>query len=77
VTEQQAWAVQVTVLATRDQLDAIVDRMGEAICTRPDHPGPCDTPWDITYTAVDDLDVTNREAWLPSVATLVERRHHG
>jgi len=74
VTEQRPWAVRVTILASDNELDAIVDRIGAAICSPPDHPGPCANPWSIVSIPVDDLDEPERSAWLPYVDELMEQR---
>ena len=63
-------------LAAAD-MDAIVDQIGAAICSPPDHSGPCANPWSITSAAVDDLDDDERSTWLPSVNELLEQRRAG
>jgi hypothetical protein len=75
VTEQQPWAVRVTLLASDTELESIVERIGAVICSPPDHPGPCTNPWSITSTPVDNLDVAERRTWQPSVDELIEQRH--
>jgi hypothetical protein len=74
VGEQRAWAVRVTLLAPDTERQAIVDRIGAAICSPPDHQGPCTNPWSIVSTPVDDLEDTERSVWLPSVDELLEQR---
>jgi hypothetical protein len=64
----------MTLLATETEVDAIVGRLGSAICSSPDHSGPCATPWLIEYTRVDDLDVNERSTWQASVDELLEQR---
>jgi hypothetical protein len=65
----------VTLLASDAELESIVDRIGSAICSPPDHPGPCANPWSIISTPVDDLEDDERSKWLPSVDELLEQRH--
>jgi hypothetical protein len=74
VTEQQPWAIRVTLLASDAELESIVDRIGRAICSPPDHPGPCAHPWSIISTPVDDLEDAERRTWLASVDALREQR---
>jgi len=62
----------VTILVADDELDAIVDRIGAAICSPPDHPGPCANPWSIVSAPVNDLDEPERSAWLPYVEELMD-----
>jgi hypothetical protein len=56
VTEQRPWAVRLTLLASDTELESIINRIGAAICSPPDHPGPCPNPWSVLSTPVDDLD---------------------
>jgi hypothetical protein len=72
--EQRPWAIRVTLLASDTELDAIVDRIGAAICLPPDHSGPCANPWSIVSTPVEDLEERQRSTWLPSVNELFEQR---
>lgn len=74
MTEQRPWAVLVTLLASDTELESIVDRIGAAICSPPDHPGPCANPWSIISTPVDDLEDDERSKWLPSVGELLQQR---
>jgi len=64
----------VTLLASDAELESIVDRIGAAICSPPDHPEPCANPWSIISTPVDDLEDDERSTWLPSVDELLEQR---
>jgi hypothetical protein len=64
----------VTLLASDNELETIVDRIGAAICSPPDHQGPCTNPWSIVSTPVDDLEGAERSVWLPSVDELLEQR---
>jgi hypothetical protein len=64
----------VTLLASDAELESIVDRIGAAICSPPDHPGQCAIPWLITSTPVDDLEDDERSTWLPSVDELLGQR---
>jgi hypothetical protein len=61
-------------LASDTELESIVDRVGAAICSPPDHPGPCTNPWLIISTSVEDLESGERSTWLPSVDELLEQR---
>jgi hypothetical protein len=74
VTEQRPWAVRVTLLATDTELESVIGRIGAAICSPADHPGPCANPWSIISTPMDDLDDEERSTWLPSVEELLEQR---
>jgi hypothetical protein len=53
---QTEWLVQIVVRVTATELDAITERLGEAVCVPFDHDGPCSTPWTLTTCPVDDLD---------------------
>jgi hypothetical protein len=74
VAEQRPWAVRITVLATDAELDGIVDRIGEVICSPHDHSGPCSNPWYIVSTPVDDLEPGQRSAWLWTVDEVLDQR---
>ena len=74
MTEQRPWAIRLTVLASEAELEAIVERIGAAICGAADRPGPCANPWSIESTQVDDLDDPERSTWLPSVDELLDQR---
>ena len=58
--EQKLWLVEVLVTADEEQIEAITDRLGTAVCVPPDHDGPCGTPWTTLRVAVDDLDEPRR-----------------
>jgi len=75
VTEQRPWAIQLTVLASDAELGSIIDRIGAAICSPSDHPGPCVNPWSVTSAPVDDLEDDQRSAWMLSLDELREQRH--
>jgi hypothetical protein len=53
---QQEWLIQVVVRATRDEADAITERIAKVICIPADHDGPCTTPWVTMTSAVEDED---------------------
>lgn len=52
----------VVLRATDDELDAVVERIGEVICVPHDHDGRCRTPWTLIRSVVDDLDEPDRSA---------------
>jgi hypothetical protein len=64
----------VILLASDTELESIVERIGAAICSPVDHPGPCAHPWTIISTPVDDLADEERPTWLRSVDELLEQR---
>ncbi|WP_432992210.1 hypothetical protein [Dactylosporangium sp. CA-233914] len=74
MTEQQPWAIRVTLLASDAELRSIVDRIGAAICAPLDHPGPCANPWSIISAPVNEIDEPERSTWLSSVDELLEQR---
>lgn len=66
--EQQEWLLKIVVRASEAEVERIADRVGEAICVPPDHEGPCDTPWTLVRTAVDDLDEPERSQFRALIA---------
>ena len=60
MSEQRLRLVEVVVLASDDELDAIAERIGDAICLPSDHEGRCGTPWTLMRCLVDDLDEPRR-----------------
>lgn len=59
---REDWLVQVVVHATRDEVEAMGDRIGAVICAPADHEGRCDTPWTMVTTALSQLDDEERRA---------------
>ena len=59
---REDWLLQVVVHATREEVSAIGDRIGEVICVPADHEGRCDTPWVSVTTALSQLDKKERKA---------------
>jgi hypothetical protein len=74
VSDQRAWAIRITILATESEADEVVDRIAASICSAIDHPGPCATPWEIMRAPFDDLDEPERSTWLSSVEDLLEQQ---
>jgi hypothetical protein len=60
---QQEWLVKVIVRADEEELHALTERIGQAICDA-DHEGPCTTPWVLLSTPVQDLDQPERQAFI-------------
>lgn len=60
---QRKWLVQVVVRSSEAEIEAVADRIGEAICQPADHDGPCHTPWSMVRVPVDDLDEPERSRW--------------
>lgn len=74
--EQRPWAIQIAVLATDNEIDQLGERLALALCPDPEHPGPCQNPWQIFTTRFDDLDEPERSAWADRVDDLLEQREH-
>ena len=68
VSDQRAWAISLTILATEAEADsdASAYRASRVLCAEPEHQGPCPTPWSITRIAVDDLEPPERDLWQDS-----------
>ena len=60
MAEQKLWLIKVLVTGDDEQIEAISDRLGAAICVPPDHDGPCSTPWTTLRVEVEDLDEPER-----------------
>ena len=44
MAEQKLWLIEVLVTANEDEVEAIDDRLGSAVCVPLEHEGPCTTP---------------------------------
>lgn len=60
MAEQRLRLIEIVVRATDAEVEAINDRVGDAICAPAEHEGPCLTPWTTMLTDVDDLDEPRR-----------------
>ncbi|MCW2524833.1 MAG: hypothetical protein JWO63_3168 [Frankiales bacterium] len=54
--KQRLRLVEVIILADDDELPALSERIGAAICQPSDHDDPCVTPWTLMTSLVEDLD---------------------
>jgi hypothetical protein len=65
--ERQPWRVELVILASAEEVQAVAARIGEVVCLPPDHPGACETPWTLTTVAVADLDEPERSEALAAL----------
>ncbi|WP_405110903.1 hypothetical protein OG559_00460 [Micromonospora sp. NBC_01405] len=58
--EKKLWKIQIPVLATGSEIEAVTDALGRALCPDDDHAGSCPVPWFIVVTDGDSLDRQER-----------------
>ena len=46
--------VELTVWATDQETEQVVDQIAHLLCPDPEHPGPCPIPWGITAREIAD-----------------------
>lgn len=53
---RRLWEITVGILATEEEVDQVVGRISDVICTDEEHSGACTTPWITIVTDEDSLE---------------------
>ncbi|MFI5617990.1 hypothetical protein [Streptomyces sp. NPDC051567] len=65
--ERRLWKVELAVMATEAECDALTDRFVEVLCPDPDHEGDCEIPWAMHSTDGASLSAKKRRAMLRAI----------
>ncbi|WP_405852250.1 hypothetical protein OG361_05955 [Streptomyces sp. NBC_00090] len=68
----ELWKVVISLVATREQKDALVDRFVADICSDHQHDGPCETPWALHVTEGASLSTREQKRLREEIADTME-----